>query len=183
MANEHRGQTPLRALGREMYLVYGVRELAEAWTSLGFRRVDPLAPPVAEERDDPVLDQKTGDPIKDEAGLPKFVRRRLLLDAGTRQARTQEAFDAVFTNPDIPARRTCLRIGLKRWQAETKVALTPEDFEQIEDELGLEGLSALHIAAWINASRVPPAEGEPSTEGRDPNAPSAESASSTSRTS
>jgi hypothetical protein len=183
VANQHRGQTPFRALGREMYLVYGVRELSEAWTALGFRRADPLAPPVAEERDDPVIDRKTGDPVKDEAGLPKFVRRRLLLDAGGRQARAQEAFDTVFTNPDIPARRTCLRIGLKRWQADAGVLLAEKDFEQIEDELGLEGLSALHIATWINASRVPPAESGQSSEGRDPNAPSAEPASSTSRTS
>lgn len=180
MANQHRGQTPFRALGREMFLVYQTRELAEAWSALGFRRADPLAPPVAEERDEPVLDKRTGDPVIDEAGLPTFRRRRVLLDAAGRQQRIQDAFDAVFTNPDIPARRTCLRIGLARWEREAGHRLTDDEFEQVCDELGLEGLSALHFAAFINATRAEVGE---QTEGRDPNAPGAGPASSTSSTS
>jgi hypothetical protein len=157
-----------------MYLVYGTRELAEAWSALGFRRPDPLAPPVVEEWDEPLR----GEP--DEQGLPRFVRRRGLVDAATRQQRAQEAFDAVFTNPDIPARRSCLRIGLQRWEKEAGVKLSDDDFERLCDDLGFEGLSSLHIAAYINAIRVPPAEGG---EDRDPNAPSAGPASSTLSTS
>lgn len=181
MANQHRGQTPFRALGREMYLVYGTRELAEAWQALGFRRADPLAPPVVEDRDEPVRDRDTGDPVLDEAGLPRFVRRRAFLDAAGRQQRAQEAFDAVFSNPDIPARRTCLKIGLQRWEKEAGAKLTEDEFEDACDELGIEGLSSLHVAAFINAVRVPPVDGE--AEGRDPNAPSAGPAFSTSSTS
>lgn len=201
MANQYRGQTPFRALGREMYVVYMTKELAEAWSALGFRRADPLAPPVAEERDEPVRDTKTGDPVYDaligpdgqpvtdpETGevvadrdRPRFVRRRVLLDAAGRQQRMQDAFDAVFTNPDIPARRTCIRIGLQRWEQEVGQKLTADEFEQLCDELGLEGLSALHVAAFINATRVPPLK--ESGSGRDPNASSAAPASSTSSTS
>jgi hypothetical protein len=175
VANQHRGQTPFRALGREMYLVYGVRELAEAWSALGFRRPDPLAPPVVEDRDEPVLDPKTGDPVFDELGLQKFVRKRAYLDAAGRQQRVQEAFDACFSNPEIPARRTCIKIGLQRWE-QAAGRLTEDEFERLCDELGLEGLSALHVASFINAVRVPPQEGQ--SEGRDPNAPSAGPASS-----
>lgn len=182
MANQHRGQTPFRALGRDMYLVYGTRELAEAWSALGFRRADPLAPQLVEDRDEPVRDGATGDPVLDEAGLPRFVRRRAFLDAAARQQRVQEAFDACFSNPEIPARRTCVRIGLQRWEKEAGARLPDDEFERMCDELGLDGLSALHVAAFINAVRVPPVEGAQS-EGRDPNAPSAGPASSTSSTS
>lgn len=180
MANQHRGQTPFRAIGREMYVVYGTRELAEAWAALGFRRPDPLAPALVEDRDEPVRDAATDDPVMDEQGLPRFVRRRAFLDAAGRQQRVQEAFDACFSNPEIPARRTCIRIGLQRWEKEAGAKLSDDDFERVCDELGLDGLSALHVAAFINAVRVPPVE---KTEGRDPNAPSAGPASSTSSTS
>jgi len=171
--NPHRGQTPFRALGREMYMVYGTRELAEAWSALGFRRPDPYAPPVAEEWDE----RAEGE---DDRGLPRFIRRRGLVDAATRQQRVQEAFDATFTNPEIPARLTCVRIGLQRWEKEAGSRLTDDEFEKLCDELGLDGLSSLHIATFVNAIRVPPAEG---AEGRDPNAQSAGPASSTSSTS
>ncbi len=181
MANQHRGQTGFRALDREMYLVYGTSEIAEAWSALGFRRADPLAPPMAEERDEPALDRATGNPLHDEAG-PVFVRKRVLLDAATRQERIQEAFDAAFTNPEVPARRTCVRIGLRRWEKEVGQPLSDEDFERLCDELGLEGLSALHVAAWINACRVLPAK-EPATEAGEGRSPKGITASSTSRTS
>ena len=180
MANQHRGQTPFRALGLEAYVVFGTRELEKCWTALGFRRPDPLAPSLVEDRDELVRDKATGDPVLDEAGLPQFVRRRAFLDAAGRQQRVQEAFDACFSNPDIPARRTCLRIGIDRWERERGSKLTDDEFERLCDELGIEGLSALHVAAFINAVRVPPVEG---AEGRDPNAPSAGPASSTSSTS
>lgn len=180
MPNPHRGQTPFRALDREMYLVYGTRELAEAWSALGFRRPDPYGAPIAEERDEPVRDPSTGAQLLDEQGLGRFTRKRVLVDAADRQQRVQEAFDACFTNPEIPARRTCLRIGLGRWERETGARLTDDEFERLCDELGLEGMSALHIAAFVNAVRVPPVEG---AEDRDPNARSAGPASSTSSTS
>lgn len=182
MANQHRGQTAFRALGREIYIVYGTREIAEVWSALGFRRADPLAPPVMEERDEPASDPKTGLAIRDEAGLPVFVRRRVLLDAAERQMRIQEAFDAVFTNPDVPARRTCIRIGLRRWEKEAGQPLTEEQFEELCDELGLEGLNALHVAAWINACRVPPPTDATAVSGeaRDPKGSAASSTSSTS---
>jgi hypothetical protein len=159
-----------------MYLVYGTRELAEAWSALGFRRPDPMAPPVAEEWDEPLHDS-TGAPTLDEQGLPRFVRRRGLVDVATRQQRVQEAFDACFTNPEIPARRTCVRVGLQRWEKEVGAKLSGDEFEALCDELGLDGLSSLHIATFVNSIRVPPAEGG---EGADPNAPSAVAASSTS---
>lgn len=181
MANQYRGQTPFRALGREMFLVYGVRELAEAWSALGFRRPDPLAPPLAEERDEPLVDGRTGDPVLDEQGLPKFRRRRVYLDAAGRQQRIQDAFDAAFTNPTIPDRRTCVRIGLARWEKAAGSRLTEDEFEALCDELGLEGLSALHMAGFINATRAPRVEG--AAEGPDPNAQGAAPASSTSSTS
>lgn len=180
MANQHRGQTPFRALGREMFVVFGLQEIAEAWSALGFRRPDPLAPPLAEERDEPVYDGRTGDPTVDEQGLPVFRRRRVLLDAAARQQRVQEAFDATFTNPDVPARIACLRIGLRRWEKEAGHALTPVEFQTVCDELGVEGLAALHVAALINATRGAPASDEGG--GGDPNAPSAAPASSTSTT-
>lgn len=176
MANQYRGQTPFRALGREMFVVYGLQEIAEAWSVLGFRRPDPLAPPLAEERDEPVYDGRTGDPVTDEQGLPVFRRRRVLLDAAARQQRVQEAFDAAFTNPDVPARIACLRIGLRRWEKAAGHTLTPEEFQSLLDELGAEGIGALHITALINATRGP---AQPAEEGGggDPNAPSAVSAS------
>jgi hypothetical protein len=183
VANQYRGQTPFRALGREMFLVYGVRELAEAWSALGFRRPDPLAPPVVEERDEPLVDGRTGDPVLDEQGLPTFRRRRVYLDAAGRQQRVQDAFDAAFTNPTIPDRRICVRLGLGRWEKAAGVRLSEDEFEQLCDELGLEGLSALHIAGFINATRAPRAEGGRAEEGPDPNAPGAAAASSTSSTS
>jgi hypothetical protein len=182
MANTYRGQTPFKALGREPYIVYGTREIAEAWTALGFRRPDPLAPPMVEDRDEPMRDRATGDPVLDEQGLQRFVRTRAYLDAAGRQQRVQEAFDACFSNPDVPARRTCIRIGLQRWEKEVGKRLTDDEFEQLCDELGVEGLAALHVGAFINAVRTPPVEGT-KPEGRDPNAPSAEPASSTSSTS
>jgi len=180
VANQHRGQTPFRALGREMYLVYGVRELAEAWSALGFRRPDPYAPPLVEDRDEPMRDPETDDPMLDEQGLPRFLRRRVYLDAAGRQQRVQEAFDACFSNPEIPARRTCIRIGLQRWEKEAGAPLTENEFELLCDDLGLEGLTALHVATFINAVRVPPMEGTQS-ESRDPK-PSAVPASSMSST-
>lgn len=180
MANQYRGQTPFRALGREMFVVYGLQEIAEAWSALGFRRPDPLAPPVAEERDEPLFDGRTGDPLIDEQGLPVFRRRRVLLDAAARQQRVQESFDACFTNPDVPARIACLRIGLRRWEKTSGHTLTADEFQALCDELGAEGLGALHISALINATRSGPATEEGG--GGDPNAPSAVPASSTSTT-
>ncbi len=47
MANPNRGEVAFTALGREMFVQYGTREIAEAQAALGFHRPDPQQPNVA----------------------------------------------------------------------------------------------------------------------------------------
>lgn len=161
MPNEHRGEVTFRALGRELFLVYGTREIAEAWSALGFRRPDPLQPVAFEEVDG----------------------RRAKVGFPERYQRTKDAFDIVFTNPDPEALRKILRIGLGRCERASGAKMSDGDFELLCDELGMAGLGALHVATYINALQSTPGADDGAAEDSDPNAQSAAPASSTSSTS
>jgi hypothetical protein len=175
MANHHRGETSFRAGGRECFVVYGTREIAEIQTALGFRRPNPFEPPTYED----VQEEQTRE-LEPGKTVTEIVTKRIRVDYAERYRRVQDAFDGLWLNcfKDPGALRVCVRAGLQRWAAQACEGgkLTDEIFDAIADDLGLEGLAAVHAAAWMNASPDRPAGGEDS----DPNPQSAESASSTS---
>jgi len=160
MPNEHRGEISFGALGRELFVVYGTREIAEAWSALGFRRPDPFQPVAFEEVDG----------------------RRVRIGFAERYQRVKDAFDAVFINPDPEALRKCIRCALGRWERQGGTKLSDVEFEQLCDEQGLAGLAKLHFTTYLSALKSSPVEGE-SAEDSDPNAPSAAPVSLTSSTS
>lgn len=174
--NAHRGETPFRALGRDMFLVYGMEEIARMQAALGFRRPDPQLPvtievvPVSERLKDGtlvvVLDEDTGEP----------QTRRVVVDYAERHDRTIRAFDAAFMAPRVDDLVRCVRIGLRRWERTQPVPLSEHEFETLCDELGQVGLAELHARATLNGMRVPALSG---SEDQDPNVPRAASASST----
>lgn len=173
--NAHRGETPFRALGRDMFLVYGMEEIARMQAALGFRRPDPQLPttietvPLSRRLEDGSLGAVLG-----EDGQP--ATRRVIVDYAERHERTIRAFDAAFMAPRIDDLIRCVRIGLRRWERTQPAPLTEEEFEMLCDELGQVGLAELHAQATLNGMRVPALSG---AEGQDPNAPGAASASST----
>ncbi len=192
MPNAHRGETVFRALGREMFLVYGTREIAEAWTALGFRRPDPLAPATHEDVSvEEVYEEEPGKTAK------RVVVRRVLVDFAARYERIKDAFDTVFLNPDPEALRKCIAIGLRRCLAsnpetvlleggrwEKRSGLSDQQFDELCEQLTYSGLHALHVSTYLNCLRATPQADEgDEAGGRDPNAPGAVSASSTSSTS
>ncbi|KKK76434.1 hypothetical protein LCGC14_2863660, partial [marine sediment metagenome] len=82
MANPNRGEVAFTALGREMFVQYGTREIAEAQAALGFHRPDPQQPNVAEDVDVPVYaDAAQEKPKLDGRQRPVFRRQRVLIDA------------------------------------------------------------------------------------------------------
>lgn len=165
MANRHRGETPFRVGGREAFVFYGTRELAEMQSALGFRRPDPFAPAQIIEED-----------VRVDGG-DGLLRQKVLLDAKERQRRTLEAFDAALLNPDPVALFACLRIGMVRWEKANR-PLTSDDWHGMLDALGLPRARQLHLEAILNSCFWTP----PDEEGADPNAPGAGAPSSTSTT-
>jgi len=145
VANLIRGEVPFRALGRELFIQYGTREIAEAQTALGFHRPDPYQPDVVEEVDEAV--EEKGKPKVDKAGLQVFCRRRLLIDAGERQRRMLAAFEACLMNPDPEAALVFFRIGLGPWQRQSGTHLSEEGFQDIVRALGLAEIKLLHFKA------------------------------------
>lgn len=146
MANQSRGQVPFRALGRDLFIQYGCREIAEIQTALGFRRPDPFTPDVVEDVDEPVAGPGGAQKV-DDKGVPVFVRRKILVNAKERQRRMLVAFDACLLNPDPEAAVGLLRVGLRPWQRETSQRLPDELFGRIVDSLGLERIKMLHFEA------------------------------------
>lgn len=180
MANHHRGETPFTVGGREAFVVYGTREIAEIQTALGFRRPSPLEPTRYED----VEVEKTTE-LEPGKTITQIVTERVAVDFGERYRRVQAAFDGLWLNAfsDATVLRTFLRHGLSRWAKGACKAgtLSDEEFEAIADELGVEGMYALHVAAWMNVSPTPRPQGEAEQqEGDDPKRRSAEEASSTS---
>jgi hypothetical protein len=171
MPNLVRGEVPFSAAGRELFLAYGTREIAEAQAALGFRRPDPFQPDVAEEIDSPVED-KPGEPKLDASGLPVFRRLRVLVDAGERQRRMLAAFEAVLMNPDPEGLLTFIRIGLRPWERHNGAKLSDEGFHGIVQALGLVRLKMLHFQAVSFGSYL---KGEETDEGKAVGAASASS--------
>lgn len=178
MANLLRGQVPFSASGRDLFLCYGNRELAEAQAALGFRRPDPQLPDVAEEVDVPVRmrgeDRQVGPQI-DAAGLPVFRRDRILVDHAERQRRMIAGFEAVLMNPDPEAMLRFFRIGLGPWERANAAKLSDEQFHDIVRAVGLVRMKEIHYDA-IRFGAYLRGEDEETDEGK---AASAASASST----
>lgn len=148
MANMNRGQVPFTVHGRQMYLQYGTREIAEAQAALGFRRPDPQQPDVVEDVDVPVFVDAQRETAKvDDDGLPIFRRERVLVNAAERQRRMLAAFDACILNPDPEAKVAFLRIGLRPWQREQSATFTEEWFDGVVQALGLTRIGLLHMQA------------------------------------
>lgn len=177
MANLVRGEVPFVAAGREMFLAYGTREIAEAQAALGFRRPDPFQPDVAEEIDSPVFEPATTEgrpptPKLDAAGLPVFRRVRTLVDAAERQRRMLAAFEATLMQPDPEGLLTFFRIGLRRWERQSGTKLSEEAFQQAVDRLGLVKLRTMHYQAVSFGSYL---NGDEADEGKAEGAASASS--------
>jgi hypothetical protein len=163
MANLMRGQVRFRATGRELYLQYGTREIAEAQGALGFHRPNPQQPDVLEEVD--VALHEKGKPKLDAAGRPTFRREQVLVDAAERQRRMIAAFEACLLNPDPAASVSFLRIGLRPWQRDQNVKLEDGAIERIVDELGFTKLRLLHVRAvslgsYLTGDEVEEEDGE-----------------------
>ncbi len=144
MANLIRGEVPFRAAGRELFLQYGTREIAEVQAALGFRRPDPFQADVVEEVD--VAVEEGGKPKVDELG-EVFRRRRLLVDASERQRRMVAAFEACWMDPDPEAAVVFLRYGLRPWERQSGAKLTEEAFHEIVRAIGLARMKTLHFQA------------------------------------
>jgi len=145
VANLLRGEVPFRAAGRDLFVCYGTRELAEIQTALGFRRPDPFQPDVAEEVDEPSL--KDGKPKLDGKGMATFRKVRVLVDAAERQRRMLTAFEAAWLRPDPEAALVCFRISLRPWERESGAKLSEEEFHRIAQALGLARINLLHMEA------------------------------------
>jgi hypothetical protein len=146
MANLIRGEVPFRAAGRDLFVQYGTREIAEAQTALGFHRPDPYQRDVVEEVDEAVAGKV------DEAGLQVFRRQRVLIDAAERQRRMVAAFEACVMRPDPEASVVFLRVGLQPWQRSTGTKLSDDDVWAIVNGLGLAAINLLHWKAISNGS-------------------------------
>lgn len=171
MANEYRGEVPFLALGREMYLAYGIRELAEAKAALGFHPPDPAVPAMEEQvAEEEVVRFTDGKPQTGKDGLPltKVVRRSVVVDYAVRRRRIDEAFGQALEDPGVDGLLVLLRLGLRRWERHLGVRLTEVDFDRLWDEVGYDGLRNLHWRAARRAFRIEPA----ADEGQDPNAQS-----------
>lgn len=149
MANPIRGQVPFKVLGRDFYIQYGTREIAEVQAALGFRRPDPQQPDTVEEVDVPVyLDGNEERPKLDDDGQQVFRRQRVLVNARERQRRMLAAFDACIMNPDPEAKVAFLRVGLRPWQREHPGRQYTEEWLQgIVQALGLTRIGMLHLEA------------------------------------
>ncbi len=172
MANLNRGEVPFRASGRELFIQYGTREIAEAQTALGFHRPDPYQRDVVEESDEAV--QENGKPKLDKTGQQVFRRRRVLVDATERQRRMLAAFEACLMNPDPEAAMTFFRVGLGPWCRQTGVRLSDEGFWDIVKALGLTEINLLHFRA-ITYGAYLKGETEEEGEGKAASGPSASS--------
>lgn len=150
MANLIRGEVPFRAAGRDLFVYYGTREIAEVQAALGFRRPDPFQPDVVEEVD--VAVEEDGTPKLDAAGLPTFKRTRVLVDATERQRRMLAAFEAAWMNPDPEAALVCFRVGLKAWERQSGARLTDEAFHEVVRGAGLAQMKTLHYSAIVHGS-------------------------------
>ena len=144
MANVIRGEVPFRAAGRDMFVQYGTRELAEAQAALGFRRPNPHQPDIAEEVDEPV---EEGGMVKQDAAGVVYRRVRVIVDAAMRQRRMVDAFEACWMRPDPEAALTCFRVGLRPWERRAGTKLSDEQFDAITRALGLARIQLLHMEA------------------------------------
>lgn len=149
MANIIRGEVPFRAAGRDLFVCYGTREVAEVQTALGFRRPSPHQPDVAEEVDEPVEELGADGQRKPKTDALGVVYRkvRVLVDAAVRQRRMIDAFQAVWMQPDPDAALVCFRVGLQRWERQHGVKLSEQDFGAIVQALGLARIHLLHMEA------------------------------------
>lgn len=196
MANQHRGETPFRALGREMYLVYRTQEIAAMQAALGFGRQDPLAAPTTESV--PVLNLRKNDAGElehvldvdgrriaalEDDGRPRM--RTVVVDLRERRRRQIEAFDVAMQSPTAGELLTLVRCGLAPYEAKAG-KLKPEEWDQLVEELGYVGLGELHQVALANSYRasLPASDGDEEAEAgppgsADPNAASPAPASQT----
>lgn len=145
MANLNRGEVPFKARGRDFYLQYTTREIAEAQTALGFHRPDPYQADTLEEVAE--LVRENGQPKLDAEGLEIYRKRRVMVDAVERQRRMIAAFEACLMNPDPEAAVIFLRIGLGPWQRAANARLSEEGFQDIVRALGLNEIKFLHYKA------------------------------------
>lgn len=141
-----RGQVPFRAAGREFFLQYGTRELAEAQAALGFRRPSSQQPDIVEEAD-VVVEDSRGQPKLDDEGQPTYRRQKVLVNAVERQRRVIAGFEACLLNPDPEAVIAFIRIGLRPWQRSQGVTMSEEQVQEIVNAVGLTRLRLLHMEA------------------------------------
>lgn len=174
--NEHRGDVPFRALGRELFLAYRTSGLAKMQSALGFRRPDPLAAPTWEEI---VTEEELEDVTDPGKWVKTAVTKRQLIGFTERQARILSAFEAVFLNPGPGDLLVMVRIGLEPWEKQTGTKLTDEEFENLAIEFGQVGLRDLHFRT-VGAALGGGEEGKPAAGDDDPNGESAAAVSSTS---
>ncbi len=189
MPNTYRGETPFRALGREMFLVYRTQEIAAMQAALGFCRPEPLVKPTAEQvpalnlrkngfgQLEHVLDvDSRALAALDAEGSPTM--RTVIVDVKERRRRMVEAFDAAYMSPMASELLVMVRCGLGPWERDNG-KLTDREFEQLCEDMGFAGLNQLHQESLQNsiATMLPAAESD--GEGDDPNAKSPESASQT----
>ena len=172
--NEHRGETPFRALGREMFVVYRTPELAAMRHALGFGRPDPLAPPRWEEIDDEEKVEVPGEPGK---WITRSKKTRKLIGFAERNQRLLEAFEATFLNPGIDDVVVMIREGLREWERRSQSVLSADEFRELTIELRPQGLQTLHIRAVGNSLGSGDSRGESGPGDGDPNAQSAAPAS------
>ncbi len=198
MPNTYRGQTPFRALGREMFLVYRTQEIAAMQAALGFCRPEPLTfKPETEEV--PALNLKRDeagkllDPpqhVLDADGLRlaaldadgKPLMRIVIVDAQEIHKRKIAAFDACLQRPLIKDLPLFIRCGLALWERDNG-AFAKGEFDQLLEEIGFLGLADLHQKALFNGYHVAVPEdesrGDDDEEDDDPNAGSPAPASRT----
>jgi hypothetical protein len=148
MANIFRGEVPFKALGRDFFVRYGTREIAEVQAALGFHRPDPFLPEVAEEIDEPVTEHVDGkERPKLDASGQVFRRERRLVDADTRQRRMLSAFEATMMNPDPEAVLVFFRASLRPWERSEGHSISDATFHALVDALGMVRLKELHMGA------------------------------------
>ena len=133
MANLLRGEVPFSAAGRDLFLQYKTREVAEIQAALGFRRPDPFQPDTVED---------VGVVLSTDPEM--LGTRQMIIDADERQRRMVAAFEAAWMNPDPQAALVCFRIGLQPWERQTGTKLTDAAFHEIVDAVGLATLKLLN---------------------------------------
>ncbi len=188
MANTYRGETPFRALGRDLFIAYRTPEIGAIQRALGYCE-PPGQPARVTTEQVPALNLTAGtrEHVADEDGRMLAAlnedgtvkMRTVIVDSAERRRRFIEAFDAALLHPSADELTTMVRCGLAPWEHDNG-RLSPEEWARLVEELGFAGLQLLHSSAVAAAYRVmlPAAEKEEPKDD-DPNATRPASATQT----